>query len=282
MAVNLAERPKGQIAITRSTALALEGAFGIYPDRPESPAPISEFNELWVNVRTIYRNLVTSFAVADQRALMPDDIVAGMWEDMHGIVEYVKRATQGRCEVIFYRPSYDGLARVFPNADLKVPDNANQLAAKRLEDASYAAFDRSGFDYPVNVYDVFITGYHYRALMLTHISLDLLATYHFKTLCLLESNTGLIKRSTQWSSKLGVKEASDFLPFNTFTLQVFGDRNTLFRSAHIKLRRAVLELANERRWNSVTTADRIRSNLKTLKDPEVADALSKFATTISV
>ena len=56
----MSSRTIGQFPLSIATSLAMEAAFGIYPDRPETKEPILKYDTLWVNVRTIFRNIMGS------------------------------------------------------------------------------------------------------------------------------------------------------------------------------------------------------------------------------
>lgn len=279
----MAERTKGQIPISMGTALAIEGAMGIYPDRPETPAPFTHYHALWVNVRTLYRNLQACFQVDVHRGFLPSELVDGLLEDMAGLHQAVKKAFPA-VEVVVYLSAYERLATLLPAASLKLLRTPVQVAAHDLEEATYTLLRKN---LPPEIPFVAVSRFlpqapRQNALILTHVTLDLLARYHFRSLDLLESNTGMIKKPSQWNTKLGVADQADLLPFNSFTLQVFGDRGVLFQPQSMKLRRTVLELAGKHHWSSITTLPRIRDNLANLDDKALRDALLPFAATIAV
>ena len=278
----MAERNKGQIPISMGTALAVEGALGIYPERPEDPPPIERYDALWVNLRTLYRNLQACFPVEVQRSWRPMDLAAGLWEDVAGLHVALKK-DHPKLEVVVYLSAYENLAKRFPAATLKQPKTPPQIASQELEEATYAVYRKSlPPDIPFAPVKCFLPEVPQKTLLMTHVTLDLLARYHFKALDLLESNTGVIKKPAQWNTKLGVKDQADLLPFNSFTLQIFGDRSVLFQPQPTKLRQAVLSLAEARHWSSITTLDRIRENLRQFAPKELRDTLAPFTVSVPV
>jgi hypothetical protein len=62
------------------------------------------------------------------------------------------------------------------------------------------------------------------------------------------------------------------MPFNALTLQVFGD-GVDFGPMDRKVKAVVLALAEERKWTSVTTKDRILVSLDLMKDRISAERL---------
>ena len=119
----------------------------------------------------------------------------------------------------------------------------------------------------IRTYRYELTGQHPEAFIVTHLPVDLLSRYNFKKLELVESHTGAIKAFPHWHSKLtGGKELVN-IPFNAFSLQVFGDNGNLFTPLLPSLRKEVLRLAQEDRWVAITTDDKIRMSLRKVTDP---------------
>lgn len=278
----MAERKKGQVPISMGTALAVEGALGIYPERPEDPPPINHYDVLWVNLRTVYRNLQASFTVDQQRAFRPAELAAGLGEDVAGLHAALKK-DHPSLEVVVYLSAYENVEKRFPHASRKILRTPLQVDAHAQEEATYKAYRQAGpAEVPFAAVPFFLPSVPSKVLLMTHATVDLLARYHFKQLDLLESNTGVIKKPAQWNTKLGVKDQADILPFNSFTLQVFGDRGVLFQPQALKIRQQVLALAEQRHWSSITTLDRIRENLRQFASPELRDAVLPFTTPIVI
>lgn len=279
----MSERSKGQIPISMGTALAIEGALGIYPERPETPPPLERYDALWVNLRTLYRNLQAGFHADVFRGFRPVEVVDGLLEDIAGLHAAIKK-DHPKIEVVIYHSLYERLDKLFPAATLKQVKTPVQQQAQELEETTYTVFRKNlPPDVPFAPVKCFLPHLEQqKTLLMTHVTLDLLARYHFRSLDLLESNTGVIKKPAQWNTKLGVKEQADVLPFNSFTLQVFGDRGVLFQPQPLKLRQQVLSLAEQRHWSSITTLDRIRDNLRQLADKDLRDTLTPFTNVVSV
>lgn len=96
-------------------------------------------------------------------------------------------------------------------------------------------------------------------LILTHVMVDLIDYHYFDKLTLLESHTGALKASSRFHQKLNVSsDKKDFVPFNSITLQVFGDNSKLFEPVEASVRRAFTDLAVSKRLNPNTTVDRVK------------------------
>lgn len=274
----LALREKGAtVKISIGTALAVEGALGVYPDKPVTPAPIRLYQQVWFNMYTLLRNTLGSLTADQQRAVLPAELADALREDMLGADHAISVATKGTCKAVFYLNDYTSLPKRFPAADLKQPTTADQEARQALENATMALLSKSPPDVDVRSYGLSIVGHHPNALIVTHILVDLLSRYEFKRLDLLESHTGTIKPPAKWNTKLGLNpEAVDRIPFHPFTLAIFGDRSVQFRPQSLSLRRQLVQIATEDKWTSVSTMERIRVSIQNRHDPELTKACQPF------
>jgi hypothetical protein len=274
--VNLAERDKGQVPISIGTALAVEGALGIFPDRPVSPPPILKYKQVWFNLFTLFRNLMGSVDAEQQKSVLPYELVPALWEDMHGIAAAIDQASNGGIEPVFYLNDYSALPRVYPKASLKTPATPAQADYALLEQKTLRLLMSEKPSLTLRSYGLKIEGRHPASLIVTHFPVDLFGRYSFEKLDLLESHTGKIKTPAQWNTKLTVKDDVELLPFNEFTLQLFGDKSIQFRPLGIVLRREVMAVAKANHWSSVTTMEKIKATLGKVKDPEILALLKEL------
>jgi hypothetical protein len=93
----------------------------------------------------------------------------------------------------------------------------------------------------------------------------------------LESHTGAIKNPAEWNTKLtgGAKELSN-IPFNRFTLQLFGDNGHMFLSGPLRLREIVLGIAKRDHWTSVTTSERVSFGIRNIPNDIDRGSLMKL------
>lgn len=262
------QREKGAIPVSIGTSLALEAASGVYPERPVSPAPILQVKEVWFNLRTLFRNLVGCLPTEVKDLVTAGPLYAALLEELTIIESAVVKASEGRSRAIFYVCDYSGMARKFPKALLKRPKTEKQEMAKAIEDATLRAIweDRPSVD--LRSFRFELTGKYPNSFIVTHLPVDLLSRYNFQKLELLESHTGAIKPYPQWHTKLTGGKELGHIPFNAFSLQVFGDNGHHFSPLPMKLRKEVLRLAEEDRWTSLTTEEKIRVSLKKIEDPQ--------------
>jgi hypothetical protein len=115
-------------------------------------------------------------------------------------------------------------------------------------------------------------------MIITHYPYDLLSHTKFSALDLLESNTGKLKSRYQWSSKYYPVGDVDMkvLPFTRKLLLVFGDR-ILIQPFDMKLRRLILEIADKRKWTSLTTDAKIMQDFELdIREPFVLQFMKKL------
>ena len=266
-------REKGAFPISVGTSLAIEGACGIYPDRPVDPAPLSQVKEIWVNVRTLIRNIFGCLPSELKDLATPDVVLPALIEEISIIESAVTKHSMGMVRVVFYVCDYTSLTRKFPKALLRSPKTPKQQVQAAMEEGTVRALLGEGVPQDLRTFRYEITGRHPAALIITHLPVDLLSRYSFTDLKLLESHTGAVKPQPQWSSKLtGGKELTN-IPFNTFSLQVFGDNGNQFGAMLASIRRDVLRLAEEDKWTAVTTSDKIRMSLRKIPDLQIRTTL---------
>lgn len=263
----LAGREFGKFPISIGTSLALEGALGMYPDTPVvTPPPLLKYSHLWVNVATLFRNLFNTLPNEVKDAVTANELIEPLVAELSAIQGVVQEYVGQQVESVFYASDLGDLSRYFPKAVIKVPTTPKQHIYAGLLHHALTAVGEYLHDVDYRIFTGPIKG-EGRVLLLSHHPIDLLSQYNYDELVLLESHTGAMKPRARWGGKLGAKD--DSLPFNHFTLQVFGDGGVHFLAQPIRHRREVIELAKQDRWSPITTPDRIRMGLATIKDTAV-------------
>lgn len=100
---NSSERTVGQFPLSIATSLAFEGAIGIHPDNPNTGAKLSEFKEVWVNARTLFRNFYNAIGRVNFDMTDMSDVVSQYIEEMRTIEQIVADHTEKRGKVVFLR-----------------------------------------------------------------------------------------------------------------------------------------------------------------------------------
>ena len=264
----IAARAVGQYPLSIATSLALESAAGIHPELPQRPdrPPLGEYEQLWVNVRTLYRNFMGALDKDTVKGVQAPDIAMSLFGEMDTIRDVVSDVTDGRCKAVFYLSNYSGLNTRFPHAVLRMDSTPRQK--------EYTAIQNQTLELMLHQHPEQFKGFHLklrpegrpRAMIITHYAYDLSAHDQFTKLVLLESHTGAIKEFAQWYTKYYEGKTLSMIPFREDFLQIFGDAET-FRPFDPKLRKELIEIATKYKWSAVTTKAKILYGIDTLQNP---------------
>ena len=269
----LSGRSMSSYPISIGTALSLEsiavGANPVYdPDRViPNDIKITDYQELWINISTLYRNILGSVSVAAQATIVPADMLITLEFETELIKEIIAKLTLDRVKVVYYYSHYKGLERKHPHAKVRHDTTPKQVKYTEDRDRIITEYlKRHKKEGEVIEFDLGIKpSIPTKVLIITHEAYDLLSASQFTSMDLLESHTGKLKDKSQWWSKLSNSKELMRMPFNQCTLQLFGDSQR-FHPMEGKLRVAVIELANEREWTPITTKARLQYSFEHMKD----------------
>lgn len=265
--VTIAEREVGQYPLSIATSLAMESAANIHEEVSWPRPPLMEVQELWVNLRTLYRNLRGSMPRDIEGTVLPQDLADAILEEVEQIRSIVRDVSQGRARTVFYASNYAGMEKKYKHAVMRMDNTENQKLYTRYMNLTmqlvldqYHGDDLMVFERKLKPKQPTNT------LILTHYAYDLLSAREFTNLSLLESHTGKIKQKHQWYTKYYNGKELEMFPFREDLLQVFGDSET-FRPMDIKLRRELIDLATQYKWSPLTSTDKIKYSIKQMKNP---------------
>lgn len=253
--LKVSQREVGELGLSISTSVAIEKLIAeeSIPER-----------ELWINVRTLFRNLHGAVESDYREALRAGDVLPTLTTEMRFIANNIKGL-----EVHFYVPTYADIAQRLPHAIPRPVNTPKQIAYLEIESATMGQLltDPIMDEVKVHKTKTLLHGPNPRvdAIMITHSPVDLLFT-NFGVIRLLESHTGVFKTKTQWHTKLTNGNLLPNMPFNTFTVQVFGDNNNLLKAMPSAVRTQVADAAEADRWTPVSTRDRIAASINKIKD----------------
>jgi hypothetical protein len=267
----LADRVMGKYPLSIATSLAIEGAIGEHPDHPTGKNELVLYNEMWVNLKTIFRNLYNSVD-RELVATVPYNVLYEQVEvEADQLQRVIESETNSQMKVVFYVSDYSGMDRVYPYGHLRGDVTPLQKAYTSAMVGSIAPYVRNHKD-DLKTFKLKITDSSNKKIMiLTHYPFDLLCK-GLKELVLLESHTGAVKHKYQWYTKYLNGSEIPTIPFNEQFIQVFGDKEH-FRPMSIGIRKAILELATEYNWSQVTTREKLVYNIGLLKDHFLKDNL---------
>lgn len=276
----LSNRAMSAFPVSIGTALALETLF-----QPMQPAydpmrvipqkvEIGNYQVLWVNLMTLYRNIIGALDKDGAKAVMAGDLSDTLAFEVDLIQRLVGEESLGKCECVFYASNYSGLHATHPHGLLREHKTERQRQYNHLMELTLGDFFKTQVrSESFQHFDRLIQPKLARkGLILTHYAYDLLAYPAFTELDLLESHTGAVKSRGLWYTKLSNSQNLVRMPFNSMTLQVFGDSQT-FTAQPMKARLALIELADKYNWHPLLTRDRLMFSLNSMKDVFTATIL---------
>jgi hypothetical protein len=266
--MSITNREKGAAPLSIGTSLALEMLCG-FGEHESSDPPGFHYDELWVNLRTLYRNCIGAVATPERVHLNHRQLLDGLVEDIEVLSSTVESTLLGKLKVSFYYCDYSDFKLVFPLAKFRELKTPKQLFENELEKAVYKLFYSGSYTSNGLNFRHFDTRFKDKGknvILLSSYPLDLLWRKNFNALTLIESHTGVIKPRSVWYTKLTGGSQLVRIPFNSLSLQVFGE-NLLFASMPPAIKRKILAMAEEDKWTSVTTDERIEASIKKLYDP---------------
>lgn len=264
------QREKGAADISIGTSLGIQAACGLDEEgKVKRDPPIDRYDELLINIRTLFRNLYSLFDKSLKLRVEPDDLVTVLMSEIRVIEGMVARYGKSNIRVSYYACDYKSLERHYPYARIRGLSTDLQKMYATVENRTiellHEAMRVEGMR--PRHYDTVIEGGAKNTLIVTHYAVDLLSRPQFGNLDLLETHTGAIKRQAQWNTKLsGKKDELTRIPFNKMTLQLFSDSSGMFSPFPKKIRDELVAIAEKNKWNSITTKDRILLSVKLHRD----------------
>ena len=275
----IAERQTGQFPLSIATSLALESANGIHPEMSVDRAPVLAYREFWVNIRTLFRNLLGAMDARSAGIARPEPLGDAIIQEMEAIARIIADASHGMTHVVFYVSEYKDIERKYPLGNVRRDNTERQkeYTANQEQTIQYVLDHTTNSEpYKVLVFDLHIKPLTQAStLIMTHYPFDLVSQKNFGELVLLESHTGAIKKRALWYTKYMNGNDLSMIPFNEGFLQVFGDAET-FRPMDVRVRRELVELASKNRWNATTTMEKIKYNLNSMQNKYAAEVVKKI------
>ena len=271
-----ASRNTGDFGLSIGTATALVS----FINRSKK----EKLDRLLINIATLVRNMFDSMDKPYHKAFDLSGALFTMGEEMITIRNVIREQLGVATSVIFYYQDLDALQWRYPNAKWKRPRTEQQTIRQQRQTLLLERMITSLVDkakpIPQTVpqrYQGEVEFVRVEAEMpsfeqevvvcLTHQPIQLLRRFFYKRLYLLESHTGNFKGYDAFSTKLTGLSEGDNIPFNAFTVQLFGD-GTCFDSFPTSLKREIRSIANNQKW-TVATSDQ-----KVYKDIEQSGSLS--------
>lgn len=222
-------------------------------------------DRVYINLRTLLRNIIHAIPTEDRDVLQADDVLDALIKEMHVLNEVLPEYKPG-VTVGYYLPDYSDIFKKFKRGNPRLNYTPRMKEDIIMAEKVFRKLEqRKEDEQPLPEYDTCgweLDKHHLSTTLLTSYPSDLLSQYRFPRCNLVESHTGRVKERKHWSSKLNHTENDDMstIPFNKFTLTVFGD-GVLFLVSNRKVKKLVLGLASRDQWNYLTTEARIRGSI---------------------
>jgi hypothetical protein len=267
----VSNRTIGDYPLSIALSLALSGIQGVHPDRPTGKNLLPKYSVVWVNLRTMFRNLYNAILKEEILGVLPNELFDGLMQEIDQFERIIQAESKGKIQVVYYLSDYANMEREYPNAILRKDSTETQATYSLLQKICLTAVMKA-LDRSVRRYSLKITDTEARkALLLTHCSIDLFSK-GFRDKSLWESHTGAVKEKHQWYTKYYNGKDLTMIPFREDFIQLFGD-NEHFRPMSIKVRKEIIDLAISTGWSQVTTRDKIVYSLDKLQTPATRDLI---------
>lgn len=256
-----------------ATSLAFESIIGEHPEHPTHRNDLVEFDTVWLNLRTLYRNLFNAVSDTDPLQIQSKEYAKAMANELAVIGELVNEHSGGKCQVRLYFSDYLKVEKKHKGAVVRMDNTDKQKAYTAKLNKVFTEFFNL---YPPADHDIHVTDdlievkERKNALIFTHYPYDLLAYKNFHELTLLESHTGALKKRALWYTKFYEGKDLAMIPFCRWMLQIFGDKET-FRPMDIKIRKEIKEIAIRLRWNAFTSQEMINYGLNDMRNHYALD-----------
>ena len=277
----LGTRMLGQLPLSIATSIAFESLLNMDPAadapawvrRPSGPKqPIRQHQELWINLRTLLRNVDGAINPEVENIASPLDYYRALVSEIAAIETIVGEIpAEERPRTVYFTKSYENLTRIWPQAlfrDVTAP-KLKVYAVLENNVMSYFAEDIKKGIYPqdkVIIADSFLSPGH-RAALISHFPVDLVLTKGNKFEALVESHTGAIKLKQDWHTKLRDGNKYPRVPFDKAMVQIFGDKENMLSPQTMQIRKAVAAISEKYHWSPMTTRDRVIFSIEQEHEP---------------
>lgn len=284
MSQALNTRATSGFALSIGTGIAMETIFApvdkVYD--PERKVPdkedMSDYGQFWINLTTVFRNMVGSIDKSETPALISEQDYADHILIEMQVIRDLFNSVYPNVKVHFYFSDYAKLFKGIRYSKVQLrKDNSDAKKAytktmmkcmdilKKRDDSIHALSNQIS---PLE---------KSKTLICTHQCFDLLSYHKFgskqDSMKLLESHTGVVKKRHEWSSKYYPIPAQDMahIPFQAMLLFVFGDRN-LIQPLPMQLRKTIVDISVSRNWTPFTSYDKVRFDISNdIKETFVKD-----------
>lgn len=267
-------RTIGMLPISVGTSLALE-PFLVPGHMAGELRGTPQMDTLMLNISTMIRNVVQAYETRYHGILNIHTVHADVIEDLSAIYDTLGQLAKIKPDLVLYDRQYTSIPRQYPRGNVWTPSTDSQKKYAALEKGVIMMLHQTLKQFLLKTEK--IPSSPKSVYVMTHHPVDLADhPTGFKDINLLESHTGAVKGFELWYTKLTGGKELDKIPFNKLTLQVFGDKSTDFKANKFLYKQTVLSLAEQFNWTPVTTTERVKLGLSTIKDSDLRHALTSM------
>lgn len=271
----MASRQVGKFPISIPTSLIMESLCNIHDEIQHQKMPLLEYGLLYINLKTLFRNLFGSLETDQKLVVTPEEMAAALLDEVNQITQICKEYNPN-LTVRFYVPNYANLESRYKFALIRMDNTERQKYYTSMLMHTVGGLLKLMDKTTIDMFsDKLTKDYSLNTLIMTHYAYDLIWHRNFRSLALAESHTGKIKTRAQFYTKYEHGKDLVRIPFHIQLLQVFGDSET-FRPLNIKLRKDLIELAEQCHWTQTTTEAKVKFDLDKLKNPFARDMLKQL------
>lgn len=273
----LSSRTIGAYPLSIGSSLAFESiATGpLPPYDPSRVAPeqvnIDKYQCLFVNLVTLYRNIVGALDKGDAVVAHPEELCEVLEHEVSVIAQLIREISYGKCWLQFYSCTYNSQYKKQNHNAIQLRQDKTELqklATGKLKSTMSVFYKKNDTKLYPQYDDTLDLRSTANTLVLTHFPYDLLSYKKAKRLDLLETHTGKLKPRQLWYTKYHKVPGQDLatLPFTEKLLKIFGD-GPMFVPLDIRYRKMILDISIQCRWTPLTTESKVRADLdRHLKD----------------
>ena len=251
------------------------------PDRKiPTKVDITNYNFIYINISTLFRNIIGSLQKNDFVLTTPLAVADVLNSEIKIIESLLSHEGIGKCTPMFYIANYKEWSVIKkleknPNVKFRIDNTEYQKSYLFKLNQTFELLLKNTTSNNVIELNSPITPNKYpKGIILTHIPYDLLSYKYFSNLDLIESHTGKLKHRGEWYTKFyQLKDISLInIPFIEMMLLIFGD-NIMFKPMDLKIRKAILEISNIRKWTAFTTIDKVKLDLELSKNNDLINLM---------
>lgn len=276
----LLEREKGQYPLSIATSLAIEGGFGNHPDHPTGVNIFEGKEGIFINLRTLIRNILGSVDSEKKYQATGEDIYEVLLAEIVLLRGILQPLFQGETSILFYAMNYNSLDKIYKKMIFKDVTTDKQKYLALVENTAIETLKQDVKDEPEQYSDIqFLdTQFHddgRKHILLSASPVDLLSIPSGDFAGLLESHTGHFKTREEYYTKFKDSKESERIPFDKAMIQIFGDSSNLFLCQTKQIRDKLRQIAEKYQWTPVTTKERVLLCVKLSNEPVLYDLVKR-------